>query len=161
MSLNNIKAGREWAYTGIKPKIIVEKFLETPSTDGVDRGIADYKFLCFNGKPEVIVYDIDRFIEHKRNFYDTNWKYLDVSSDCPKFGDIVDKPQKLDEMLEIAKKLSEDFPAVRVDLYCVNNKIYFGEMTFYPWSGYTEFYPDTFDFTLGEQFNLIKYGEEQ
>ena len=154
LSLNNIKAGREWAYSGIKPKIIVEKFLESKPIDVIDRGIADYKFLCFNGKPEFIVYDIDRFIGHKRNFYDTNWKYLDVSSDCPKFGDVVEKPEKLDEMLEIAKILSEDFPAVRVDLYCIENKIYFGELTFYPWSGYVNFNPDEFDFTLGKKFDI-------
>lgn len=150
LSFKNIKAGREWAYYGIKPKIIVEKFLE----DDTDRGIADYKFLCFNGNPEFIVYDIDRFIEHKRNFYDINWNYLEVSSDCPNFGDVVKKPEKLEEMIKIAKILSEDFPAVRVDLYCVKNKIYFGELTFYPWSGYVDFSPDDFDFTLGEKFNI-------
>ena len=144
--------GREWAYRNAKRRIICEKLLEDSKTK--DRGISDYKFLCFNGKPAFIVYDVDRYIRHKRNFYDINWKYLNISSDCPNFGDMVEKPEKLEEMLEIAKILSKDFPAVRVDLYCVENKVYFGELTFYPWSGYVKFEPDEFDFILGEKFKI-------
>lgn len=147
-----IPLAREWAYSNAKKRIICEKLLEDKDTK--DNGINDYKFLCFNGKPEFIVYDIDRYIGHKRNFYDTNWKYLNVSSDCPNFGNVVGKPEKLKEMLEIAKTLSKDFPAVRVDLYCIQNKIYFGELTFYPWSGYVKFEPDEFDFILGKKFKI-------
>ncbi len=147
-----IPLAREWAYNNSKRRIICEKLLEDKGTK--DNSINDYKFLCFKGKPEFIVYDIDRYIGHKRNFYDTSWKYLNISSDCPNFGDIVEKPEKLKEMLEIAKILSEDFPAVRVDLYCIQNKIYFGELTFYPWSGYVKFEPDEFDFILGKKFKI-------
>ena len=154
-----IPLAREWAYNNSKRRIICEKLLEDKGTK--DNSINDYKFLCFKGKPEFIVYDIDRYIGHKRNFYDTSWKYLNISSDCPNFGDIVEKPEKLKEMLEIAKILSEDFPAVRVDLYCIQNKIYFGELTFYPWSGYVKFEPDEFDFILGKKFKLEKYQEEK
>ena len=149
----------EWAYKNSKRRIICEKLLEDKDTK--DNSINDYKFLCFNGKPEFIVYDVDRYLGHKRNFYDTTWKYLNISSDCPNFGDIVERPEKLEEMLEIAKILSENFPAVRVDLYCVQNKIYFGELTFYPWSGYVKFEPDKFDFVLGEKFNLTSYKEKK
>ena len=152
----NTYLGREWAYRNSKKRIICEKLLKDLNTE--DYGISDYKFLCFNGEPKVIIYDVNRFIEHKRNFYDINWKYLDVSSDCQTFGDIVEKPEKLQEMLKIAKILSEDFPAARVDLYCLQNKIYFGELTFYPWSGYVNFIPDKFDYDMGEQFDLVKYG---
>lgn len=150
LETKNIHAGREWAYYGINARIIVEEFLE----DDVHEGIDDYKFLCFNGNPEYIVYDIDRFKNHKRNFYDINWNYLDISSDCPNFGNTVEKPEKLEEMIKIAQILSEDFPAVRVDLYCVKNKVYFGELTFYPWSVYVDFQPDDFDFLLGEKFEI-------
>lgn len=154
-----IPLAREWAYNNSKRRIICEKLLEDKDTK--DNSINDYKFLCFNGKPEFIVYDVDRYLGHKRNFYDTTWKYLNISSDCPNFGDIVERPEKLKEMLEIAKILSEDFPAVRVDLYCIQNKIYFGELTFYPWSGYVKFEPDEFDFILGEKFNLTSYKEKK
>ena len=152
-----IPLAREWAYNNSKRKIICEKLLEDSTTK--DHGINDYKFLCFNGNPEFIVYDVDRYIGHKRNFYDINWKYLNISSDCPNLGDIVKKPTELDKMLEVARILSKDFPAVRVDLYCIENNIYFGELTFYPWSGYVNFEPDEFDFLLGKRFNLINYNK--
>lgn len=145
-------AGREWVYKDCIPKIIVEELLEDNSTP--DKSISDYKFLCFNGKPEYVVYDVDRFTNHKRNIYDINWNDLHISSDCPCANKAYEKPEKLDEMLEIAKILAEDFPAVRVDLYCIEGKIYFGELTFFPWSGYVQYTPDEFDFEMGEKFIL-------
>lgn len=152
LKLNPKKSfGREWAYEGTNNRIIIERFLEG-NEDNLT-GINDYKFFCYNGKVEYIVFDGDRYIKHKRNFYDRNWNYIDVKSDCEQMGDIVKKPKKLKEMIEVAEKLSSDFPFVRVDLYCVDNKVYFGELTFYPWSGYVQFNPDDFDFELGE--NLI------
>ena len=147
--------GREWAYEGISNRIIIEKLLE--GNDDNLSGINDYKFFCYNGKVKYIVFDGDRYIIHKRNFYDNNWNYIDIQSDCEKLGDIIKKPKKLDEMIKISEKLSEEFPFVRVDLYCVNNKIYFGEMTFYPWTGYVKYIPDNFDFKLGEDFELRRY----
>lgn len=155
LSMAKSSAGREWAYDGSSERIIIEKLLEDNSNS--DCGISDYKFLCFGGEPAYIVYDKDRFVGHKRNFYDTNWNYLKVSSDCPCADDIVPKPENFNEMLRIAHILSEDFPAVRVDLYNIQGKIYFGELTFYPWSGYVQFEPDIFDYTLGEKFKIIEY----
>lgn len=150
---SSASAGREWAYAKGTPKIIIEELLEDPSS--VDGSISDYKHLCFNGKPEYIVLDIDRFTDHKRNIYDVDWHDLHVASDCPcienrKF----DKPLNYDKMIEIAKILSEDFPAVRVDLYNINGRIYFGELTFFPWSGYVQYTPDSFDFEMGRKFVL-------
>jgi hypothetical protein len=155
LTMAEASAGREWAYEGSSKKIIVEQLLEDHNNP--DGGICDYKFLCFSGKPEYVVYDKDRFTGHKRNFYDTQWNYLKVDSDCPCFGDSIPKPANFERMLEIAEILSKDFPAVRVDLYNIDGKIYFGELTFYPWSGYVQFLPDTFDFTLGEKFDLTTY----
>lgn len=152
LSMAEAHAGREWAYEGSSKKIIVERLLEDDSNEG--KGISDYKFLCFGGEPRFIVYDKDRFSNHVRNFYDTSWNYIEVSSDHPCFGDTVKKPENLDKMLDIARILSADFPAVRVDLYNIKSKIYFGELTFYPWSGYVQFNPDSFDFDLGKYFEL-------
>lgn len=149
---SSASAGREWAYSHVIPKIIVEELLEDSSSK--DGSICDYKFLCFNGNPEYVVLDVDRFSDHKRNIYDTNWNDLHIESDCPCSNEVYEKPEKLEEMLEIAKTLCADFPAVRVDLYCVNNKIYFGELTFFPWSGYVQYTPDSFDFDMGEKFVL-------
>lgn len=146
--------GREWAYGQVKPKIIVEQLLEDPNSP--DDSVNDYKFLCFNGKPEYIVLDVDRFTDHKRNIYDVKWNDLHIASDCQCTDEAYPKPDNLDEMLRIAEILCEGFPAVRVDLYSVNGRVFFGELTFFPWSGYVQFEPDAFDFEMGEKFILPK-----
>lgn len=148
-------AGREWVYkTDRKPVIIAEQYLEDPEQK--DGSICDYKFLCFGGEVCYVVYDTQRFTDHRRNIYDTQWNDLHVASDCP-CGDVeIPKPENLDEMLAVAKVLAEDFPAVRVDLYSIQGKIYFGELTFFPWSGYVRYDPDEFDFEMGERFVLPK-----
>lgn len=147
--------GREWSYKHINPVIIIEEYLEDSDTGF--HGINDYKFLCMNGKVDFIVLDVNRQIGHKRNIYDANWNYIDVDTDHGTLGDIVSEPEKLSEMKEIAEKLSQDFPFVRVDLYLVNGKIYFGELTFYPWSGYVWFNRNDFDTHLGKNMKLISY----
>lgn len=145
-------SGREWSYKNIVPKIIIEEYLEDAGDNF--NGINDYKFLCFNGEPKYVIFDVDRHTDHKRNIYDINWNYIDISTDRNNFGDIIPKPEGYEEMVKTAKILSEDFPFVRVDLYYINQKVYFGELTFYPWSGYVQFNPDNFDFTLGRLFSL-------
>lgn len=149
---NIFASGREWSYKNIEPKIIVEELLEDETNDF--DGINDYKIMCFNGKAEFIVLDVDRSIGHKRNIYTTNWDLINVSTDYPNINREIEKPKGLEEMIKIAEILSADFPFVRVDLYWVNKKIYFGELTFYPWTGYIQFYPDNFDFVIGDKFNL-------
>lgn len=152
LNMDLFSAGREWSYKDIEPKIIVEELLE--EKESTFEGINDYKIMCFNGQPEFIIFDVDRFTDHKRNIYDLDWNVLEVSTDKKNIDREIPKPEGLDEMIEVAKILSEDFPFVRVDLYYVNNKIYFGELTFYPWTGYVQFDPDEFDYTLGNKFNL-------
>lgn len=148
----NINPGREWAYTGIQQsRIIIEELLE--NKDNPVAGISDYKILCFCGKPEYIIYDCDRYIGHKRNFYDVHWNRVYVDTDCEQKELEIQPPKNLQQMLAIASQLSEDFPFVRVDLYNIEGKIYFGELTFYPWSGYVAFQPDSFDFELGKLFS--------
>ncbi len=145
-------AGREWVYKKNTPKIIVEELLEDPET--LDGAINDYKFLCFNGKPEYIVLDVERFTEHKRNIYDIEWHNLHIASDCPCATSNYLPPKNLKEMLRVAEILCQDFPAVRVDLYSIQGKVYFGELTFFPWSGYVIYTPDSFDYEMGEKFKL-------
>ena len=147
-----INAGREWAYNGVQKRIVVEELLI--DKDNPHGGINDYKFICFDGAVACVVVDVDRYTNHKRNFYSENWQRINVESDHPNFDYDIEPPVCYDEMLEIAKKLSKGFPAVRIDLYCVNRKVYFGEMTFYPWSGYVQYTPDSFDFELGKLFVL-------
>lgn len=144
--------GREWAYYDLRSRIIIDRYLEDPERP--EAGIKDYKFLCFNGKVKYVVLDVDRYIDHKRNIYDAEWNYLGIATDHEPYGDTIDKPDQFDELKRAAEILSEDFPAVRVDLYLVEGQIYFGELTFYPWSGYVQFSPDEFDFELGRLFAL-------
>lgn len=152
----NVNPGREWAYTLIKQsRYIVEEYLENEVNP--EAGISDYKFFCFNGKPHCIAYDIDRYIGHKRNFYDIEWNNLHVSTDCDTFDDnLVPRPDGLEDMCKVAEILSKDFPFVRVDLYYIKGKVYFGELTFYPWSGYVKFSPQEFDYKLGALMTDIK-----
>jgi hypothetical protein len=149
--------GREWAYYGLKPGIVVEEMLV--NRENPDAGVTDYKFFCYRGHAKYIVVDMDRYIGHKRNFYDREWNDLKVLSDCPPLDRVAPKPPQLDEMLRIADELSKDFPYVRVDLYNVDGKVYFGELTFYPWSGYVQYEPDEWDFKFGEDFELTEFKE--
>lgn len=145
-----ISSGREWAYTGIvESRIIVEELLTDNSNPS--NAIDDFKFFCFKGKPYCIQVDRGRYDDHRQNYYDMDWKSLGVHCTYPE-GFMIDKPIHFDEMKQVASKLSEDFPFVRVDLYNINGIIIFGELTFYPSSGYGLFHPDSFDFELGKKF---------
>jgi hypothetical protein len=151
--VNTISVGREWAYQDIEPKLVVEELLI--SHDGTQKeDLNDYKILCFNGEPKVLWVDVDRHIDHRRNFYDLKWNDLGILSDCPNSDKPIPKPYGLEKMIEIARDIAKDFPFVRVDFYSVNQKVYIGELTFYPWSGCVQYTPDSFDFELGSYFTL-------
>ena len=147
--------GREWPYTKAKPVIIVEQLLEDETH--INNAVNDYKIFCYDGKPEYIICISDRYSDRCNHLvYDTEWNKIRVASEGARLDEDAPKPENLQEMLDVAAKLSEDFPFARIDLYSLENRIYFGEITFYPWSGYMEFEPDEFDFILGEKFVLNK-----
>lgn len=150
-------AGREWPYIESEPVIVVEKLLEDRTH--INNAVNDYKIFCYNGKPEYIICISDRYSSACNHLvYDTNWEKVHVVSEGARIEEDAPKPETLEEMLEIARVLSEDFPYARIDLYTIENKVYFGEITFYPWSGYMEFEPDEFDYVLGDKFVLPKKG---
>lgn len=145
------RISREWAYLGAKKsQIIVEQYLS--QEDGTE--LLDYKLFCFNGEVKFMKIDFDRFSNHRANYYDLEMNLLPFGEAefprCPnkKF----DKPKNLQTMVNLAERLSKNFPFVRVDFYNINGVIYFGELTFYPSSGYTRFIPDDADFELGKLF---------
>lgn len=147
--------GREWPYyCGKQNRIIVEKLLEDDSNPTGE--INDYKIFCFYGKPLIINVDIDRFSNHRRNYYNTRWNRLNVESNYNRYEKDFPKPVNYDGMLSVAQQLSSAFPFVRVDLYNIKGKIYFSELTFYPASGYMWYKPDSFDYLLGKKFILPK-----
>lgn len=141
----------EMHYNEIAAKIIIER-LVSPSDGGE---LSDYKFLCFNGKPYYCWVDIDRFQHHRRNFYDVKWvpqPFKQYHYDNNEYE--IAKPDNLEQMVQIVTKLCEGFDHVRVDLYNVDGRIYFGEMTFTNGSGYEEIQPDEWDYKLGELWEL-------
>lgn len=155
---NYYYAGREWPYKFVKPKVMAEKFLETSEKDE----LRDYRFFCFEGEPKFISVDtnINNKSKTRRNLYDLNWNLLDAEITYKKdLNNSLDKPNKLDEMIEISKKLSESLPHVRIDLYNIDDEIYFGEYTFYHQSGLGIIRPNEFDLKLGSWINLAPYRE--
>ena len=146
---------REWPYKNVEHKIICEEYLK--EDDKKDEGIKDYKVLCFNSEPKIIQVCEGR---HKKGgvrfgFYDTKWNELEVKRvKHNSLENRAQRPEILDEMLEIARKLSEGFKFIRVDFYIVNNKLYCGELTFYPASGFEGFEPEEYDRIMGEWIDL-------
>lgn len=142
---------KEWVYSNIKPKILIEHFIETNNNEK----IKDYKFYCFHGKVKYILVVSDRGSGTKENYFDINWKQLPfvngaISGKPPK------KPNKLSKMIQIAENLSEPFPHVRVDLFYELNRIYIGELTFFSASGTGNFYPYIYDELFGSYLDLTK-----
>lgn len=140
---------REWAYeNNIQRRILIEQLLEQPGKKDID----DYKFFCYNGKFQVLELHRNRSTNHQAGHFDRDLNYLDHVKIYPiPLGDKT-LPGNIGEMIKIAEKLAEGFPFVRVDLYNVEGKIYFGEMTFYPASGYFVYQPEEVNDWLGSFF---------
>ena len=144
--------GREWPYKNIERKIVGEVLLE--DSLGADE-LTDYKVMCFNGTPKLIQVHHGRFKHHTIDYYTSDWQRTEVyTHDVPKSDTDTEKPQCLDEMLRLSSKLSEGMPFVRVDWYCVNGRLYFGEMTFYDGSGFDDYIPDKYNELLGSWIDL-------
>lgn len=158
LKLSIYKQLREWPYKNIKPKIFAEVFM-TDYSEFNKGGLSDYKFTCFNGKADNVMVCCDRQSGNtKYYFFDQGWKLLPLNKrgkeTDPNFQ--LPKPDCMDEMFEIASKLSENIPFLRVDLYCINNRPYFGETTFYPASGLDpNILPET-EILFGEKIILPK-----
>ena len=136
LKTNYYWCGREWPYKDVKPRIIAEKYMtDSPDVDT----FTDYKFYCFNGYVDCVMVCLDRNTgDTKFYFFDKDWKLLRYNKrgkEAPE-GFTIPKPACIDKMFEIAAELSKGIPFVRVDLYVSNGQIYFGEMTFYPASGF-------------------------
>lgn len=154
MNENFYEQEREPQYRDCKPRIVAEEYMEDASGE-----LTDYKIWCSGGEPKVIQVDMNRFTNHKCQLLDTDWRELSFVS-VTTFGDVANlppRPAKLDEMLDIARKLSADFPFVRVDLYLADGHIYFGELTFTPGSGIVKHEPESAEIELGKLIDLEAY----
>lgn len=148
---NYYLTSREWPYKNVKPRIIAEKLLG----EGKDE-LRDYKLMCFNGKVQCTTVCTDRFAPGGVViiFYDKDWNLLPVTMNTPKKIVKTPKPKHYDEMVAIAEKLSAGFPFLRVDLYEDNDRIFVGELTLFPGSGFDTYDPPEWARTLGDMITL-------
>lgn len=142
---------REWPYKNVRPRIIAEQYMEDETGE-----LRDYKFFCFNGEVKALFIASDRTKKEqtKFDFFDENFNHLPFTNGHPNSSKEITKPEGFEQMKIIASKLSQNIPHVRVDLYSVRGKIYFGELTFYHWSGFTPFVPQEWDNRFGEFIKL-------
>ena len=150
--MNIYPEGREWPYKNIRPRIICEELLCPKSSQ-----LRDFKFFCFSGIPKFVQVDSDLLNNHKIDFFDENFERLPLKCQYSNSkGDII-KPDRFDEMKQIAANLSKEFPHVRVDFYVYDNEVKIGEMTFFDGSGFYSFVPDEYDYIFGQELQLIEY----
>lgn len=145
---------REWPYKNVKHRIIVEQYM----VDESGYELKDYKFFCFNGEPKIMFIASDREVEGeeiKMDFFDMNFRLLPFNKGGHKNAPITPvKPKCFEQMVELARKLSDGIPHVRVDFYNINGHIYFGELTFYSGSGFVRHEPMEWDEKIGELLTL-------
>lgn len=148
-------SGREWPYDGVKTEIIAEKYIDSSMCPD---GLVSYKIFCFNGKPRFVYMIVDikaGYFDADYGIYSPEFELLPYNRVCEaNLVPTTTKPENWDEMLKVAEILSSEFPHVRVDLYNVQGKIIFGELTFYNDSGYMRYDPDEFDYICGDWFEL-------
>ncbi len=145
MKKNYFPASREWPYKNIPRKVIVDKFLDNHS----DRELTDYKFWCFNGVPKVL-YITNKGAQVCENFYDMDFKPLDIDHGFPRVSPEFEKPGAFEEMKQMACKISKGIPFVRIDFFYVEGHVYFGECTFFDWGGMRPFKSEKWEKILGE-----------
>lgn len=141
--------GASWAYKKIKRTVIVESFI------GENEQVPlDYKFFCYRGRAEFVLVTFDRFGALTEKHFTRDFQPLDLWNGAPQQSGKITQPVAYLEMLTLADALSTDFDFMRVDLYVVNNRIYFGELTCYPAGGLAQFIPQEYDFIFGEKWQL-------
>ena len=145
--------GREWTYKNVKPRIIIEKYMVDEKQKG---DLKDYKLMCFDGKVKCSFVCSDRKHELKVDFFDLEWNKMPFERNHPSSKKNISKPQNYELMIELAEKLSKNIPFVRVDFYEINDKVYFGELTFYPGCGFEKFTPEKYDKIIGDLIKLPK-----
>ena len=151
--------GREWPYKSVKPRIIIEKYM-------IDKKIGelrDYKFFVFNGNVKFYKIDFNRFKNHKANYFDKKGNLLKFGEEVcpPDYDQKLELPKNIDLMINLAEKLANQIPFVRVDFYEIEDKVFFGELTFYPASGFGKFIPYEWDSKIGKLLDINGVGKNE
>lgn len=151
MARNYFYSSREPHYLEVRPRIIAEPYLE----DKAQGQLLDYKFFCFDGNVKALFVGSDRASGNvKFDYFDAEFNPLHFRQLYPTSAVPPERPAKFETMLDLARKLSEGFPHVRVDLYQVNGSVYFGEMTFFHFGGMQPFRPEKWDYVFGDWLTL-------
>lgn len=147
---------REWPYKNVKHQIIAEKYMVDQSGE-----LRDYKFMCFNGVHKCTFTCTERFSGSglKVTFFDKEWNVLPFERDHPKSHVEIPKPRNYEKMIELAEIIAKDLVFARIDFYEVQDRIYFGEITFYPGAGMEAFQPESWDYKMGEWLELPNKGK--
>ena len=156
---NFFYVGREWPYKNVKPRIIIEEFVEACK----DEDLNDYKFMCFNGKVKCSFVCTERRSEDglKVTFFDLNWNKMPFERHYPFSKKEIQKPVNYEKMIQLSERLSKGLSFIRVDFYEANKKIYFGELTFFPGNGTEEFTPEEWDYKIGEWIKLPERNKDE
>lgn len=150
---NPYTVDREWPYKNVKPRIIAEVYM---SDDCISESLIVYKFFCFNGVPRIIqTIQNDKKSNESIDYFDVQWKKLELRQNYPNSEQALAKPEQLNEMITVAEKLSKNKKGfIRVDLYQVKGKVYFSEFTFFSDSGLAKFHPFKYDELFGSWIDL-------
>lgn len=145
-------AGREYPYKGIERYILAEQLMVDSAHP--EKSIEDYKFFCFDGEPKIMFVATDRSTDCRFDFFDMDFNHLDIQNIHPNADKPIEKPSCFEEMKQVAAKLSAGMKTVRIDLYELNGKLYFGEFTFFHGGGFRLFYPEEWEKRLGDWVQL-------
>ena len=147
---------REWPYKNVKPRIIAEEYMDDGSGE-----LNDYKFFCFNGIPKIVLVCSERFSSNNmcESWFDDKWNLLPITENGHRVDKNIPCPTQFEKMKRLASKLSNNIPFVRIDFYEINKKIYFGEITFFPNSGFEKFEPEEYDKIFGDLLQLPKIND--
>jgi hypothetical protein len=143
----------EWAYSRARPMLLAEELIGTPGSSPTD-----YKFFVFQGQVALIQVDVGRHTAHQRRLYLPDWSPLDIRYGAHPIASAEPCPDTLDLMLKAASELGSEFDFIRIDLYSIGARIYFGEFTPYPCSGLDRFTPRSFDRGLGARWQIPRPG---
>ena len=144
------KIGREWPYKNVPRRIIAEKYMTPSGSDDIN----DYKFFCFDGKPEMLFVATNRTVDCKFDFFDMDFNHLDIENIHPRASQCILKPLQFELMKDLAAKLSNGLCAARIDFYEIGNEVFFGEITLFHAGGFSIFHPDEWDLKLGNMIVL-------
>ena len=145
------KVNQEAIYKEVKPRILAENYL--PQLE--EKSIVDYKFFCFNGSVKYVWVKTFHDEKYRNCYYDLDWNKIEEENYRSNFLDLdIKRPDNFEEMIWAAEKLSQDFIFMRVDLYSIQNKIYFGELTFFPWGGKQRLTVERFNKEFGDLIQL-------